>query len=47
MLERELDESPHNWFEVEEHCLEIKLELECEIMEYLMLEALDEVLQDY
>ena len=47
MLERELEESPHGWFEVEEHCLEIKLELECEITEYLMLEALDEVLQDY
>jgi hypothetical protein len=47
MLERELAFSPHNWYEVEEHCLEIKLELECEIIEYLLLEALDEVLDHY
>ena len=47
MLERELSRSPHNWYEVEEHCLEIKLELECEIIEYLMLEALDEILEAY
>lgn len=46
MLERELEAHPHNWYEVEEHCLEIKLEVEHEVFDYLMLEALDEFLEN-
>jgi hypothetical protein len=46
MLEGELEGSSHNWYELEEHCLELRLEVEMEIFEYLMLEALDEMLED-
>lgn len=37
--------SPHAWYEIEEHCLELKMEVEGEVVEYLMLEALDELLE--
>ena len=45
MLEGELAVSPHAWYEIEEHCLELKMEVEGEVVEYLMLEALDELLE--
>jgi len=37
MLEQDLTESPHVWYEVEEHGLEIKLEV-TEIVEELLFE---------
>ena len=45
MLEQELDKSPDKWYEIEQHGLEIKLEIQLEVFEYIMLEALDEMLE--
>lgn len=39
MLEQDLMETGHKWYEVEEHALEIKLEI-AEIVEELLMEEI-------
>lgn len=39
MLEQDLRESPHQWYETDEHNLEIKLELTYLIEEHIMDEV--------
>ena len=41
MLEQDLKDSPHQWYEVDEHILELKLELTYAIEESVLEEVSD------
>ncbi len=45
MLQLQLSGSPDSWYQVQQHGLQIKLQIEGQLFEYVMLQALDELLQ--